>query len=479
MKNTDTSNSRLQVKQRRLPALTENTFLRYISFAILYVAQGIPEGMTFFGIPAWMAMNGKSAAEIGTFSAVVIIPWSLKILIAPLMDRFTFLPMGRRRPWVLAGQTGLMLSFIVMAFVPDPLNNINLLMTAGFFVSLFGSIQDVATDGMAIDIVPFDQQARANGLMWGAKTIGISVSLVSGNWIIHNYGFEYAILFLSFLVSLILLIPLLFRERPGEKLLPWTNGSPSGSSLKIQLESLGQIIKSLFKVFFLPGSILMGIAFFSFQLGNGLINALLPVFAIQEMGWTDEEYSHVFSIINISAGVLGMFAGGALADLFGKKRMMSVYLICMIVLVTTMAFTKIHWPGPYFVHGFIAIYYTLYVFLTVAAFATGMGLCWNRVAATQFTLYMAISNLGRALGAGILGPAREYLAWEYVILLFGIFALAMLIVIQFINQGNHKKELNQLESDYLEKHKLVLVPVDGQVKIKRSSEVPDSNRDGD
>jgi len=175
-----------KAKLNSLPSLSENTFVRYISFAILYVAQGIPEGMTFFGIPAWMAMNGKSASEIGTFSAVVIIPWSFKILVAPLMDRFTFLSMGRKRPWVLVGQFGLVFSFIAMAFVPDPLNNIKLLMIAGFFVSLFGSIQDVATDGMAIDIVPADQQARANGLMWGAKTIGIFVSLVTGTWVIHN-----------------------------------------------------------------------------------------------------------------------------------------------------------------------------------------------------------------------------------------------------------------------------------------------------
>jgi PAT family beta-lactamase induction signal transducer AmpG len=455
---TDTSQSAVSAKRSGLPSLSENTFVRYINFAILYVAQGIPEGMTFFGIPAWMAMNGKSASEIGTFAAVVIIPWSLKILVAPLMDRFTILSMGRKRPWVLVGQSGLIISFIAMALVPDPLNNIKLLMIAGFFVSLFGSIQDVATDGMAIEIVPVDQQARANGLMWGAKTIGVSLSLVSGTWIINNYGFMYAILFLSVLVCLILFVPLLLRERPGEKLLPWTEGAASESAKKIQLESLRQIFKSLFKVFLLPSSLFMGIAFFSFQIGNGLINAALPVFAIQELGWTDQGYSHVFSIINISAGFLGMFAGGALADLFGKKRMMSIYLVCMIVLVSVMAFTKVYWTTPLFTEGFIGVYYTFYVFLTIAGFATGMSLCWKRVAATQFTLYMAISNLGRATGASLLGILREYLAWEYVILSFAIFATGMLIMIQLLRLNKHMVSLEKLESDHLEKIKPIVVP---------------------
>lgn len=455
---TETRQSLPDTMQKGLPSLSENTFLRYISFAILYVAQGIPEGMTFFGIPAWMAMNGKSASEIGGFSAIVILPWSLKILFAPIMDRFTLLSMGRKRPWVIVGQLGLVLSFIAMAFVPDPLNNVKLLMLSAFFVSLFGSIQDIATDGMAIDIVPINQQARANGLMWGAKTIGISVSLVSGNWFIHHYGFMFAILFLSVLVCLILFVPLLLRERPGEKLLPWTKGTASESAMKMQLESIMQIFKSLFKVFFLPSSLFMGIAFFFFNLGNGLITAVLPVFTIQELGWTDQEYSNVYSIINISAGFLGMFAGGALADLFGKKRMMSVYLVCMILLVSVMAFTKVYWPMPFFVDGFIAIYNTLYVFLTVAAFATGMGLCWKRVAATQFTLYMAISNLGRALGASLLGPLRSIMPWEYVILSFAGFAFGMLIFIQLLHPKKHLEDIDQLESDHTGKREALLQP---------------------
>ena len=157
-----------------LPTLSENTFLRYFNFIALYIAQGIPEGMAYFGIPAWMAMNGKTPGEIGSFVAAVGLPWSFKLVVAPLMDRFTFLPMGRRRPWVLIGQLGLIISFIAMAFVPDPLNNLWLLTLSGFSVACFGAFQDVATDGMAIDIVPIHQQARANGFMWGSKIMGTS-----------------------------------------------------------------------------------------------------------------------------------------------------------------------------------------------------------------------------------------------------------------------------------------------------------------
>jgi PAT family beta-lactamase induction signal transducer AmpG len=197
---------------KTFPALSENTFLRYFSFAALYVAQGIPEGLLRFAIPAWLAMNGKGPVEIGSYVAVVNIPWSLKIINAPIMDRFTYLAMGRRRPWVLFGQLGLILSFLSMSLIADPLNNLSMLMILGFVVSFFEVSQDIAVDGMAIDILPVDQQARANGLMWGSKTLGISASVAAGSWIISHYGYFYAIVSFSLIVSIIILIPLLLRE---------------------------------------------------------------------------------------------------------------------------------------------------------------------------------------------------------------------------------------------------------------------------
>ncbi len=434
-------------KRSELPALSQHRFFRYFSFCILYVAQGIPEGMTYFGIPAWMAMNGKTPGEIGSFIGVIGIPWSFKILVAPLMDRFSFLPMGRRRPWVLFGQLGLILSFIAMSMISDPLNNMATLMIAGFWISFFGAFQDVATDGMAIDIVPIHEQARANGLMWGAKTVGISLSLVTGTWIINHYGFQQAILTLSIGVCLIMLVPLFLRERPGEKLLPWTTGETTPEVAKIQLHSFEKIFKSLWKVFVLPSSLLMGVAFFSFNTGVGLCDAILPVFTIQEAGWTNEAFSHVFSIINIISGVLGMVAGGFLADRFGKRKMVTIYLMVYVAAFVAMVLLKSYWNHDLVITGFMALYYVFYVFISIACFAIGMELCWCRVSATQFTLYMAISNMGRALGASLLGPLKENFGWEYAILAVGILSLASLFFILLLRLKKHLDRLDCIEAD--------------------------------
>lgn len=45
----------------RFPALSDSSPLRYLTFIVLYFSQGIPEGITTYAIPAWLAMSGKSA----------------------------------------------------------------------------------------------------------------------------------------------------------------------------------------------------------------------------------------------------------------------------------------------------------------------------------------------------------------------------------------------------------------------------------
>jgi len=432
-------------KNNSIPSLSDNTFLRYFNFIALYVAQGIPEGMCFFGIPAWMAMNGKTPGEIGSFVAAAGLPWSFKIITAPLMDRFTYLPMGRRRPWVMFGQFGLIASFITMAFVPDPLNNLNLFMAAGFAVGFFGSFQDVATDGMAIDIIPANQQARANGLMWGAKIIGTSASLALGSWLMHKYNFSTAILTLSVGVGCIMLVPICLRERAGEKILPWTEGSASAATKKMQLTSWRVIGKSLYSVFTLRNSLLFACIAFITQGSFNYIDTLLPIFTVQELGWTDRAYSQFYATATLVGGIGGMLIGGILIDKFGKIRMLNIYFFLLIALTAGFAFLKLYWGYKWFVSSFMIGYQILYVFASIGVFATAMQCCWKKVSATQFTLYMTISNVGRIVGAKSIGPIKGHFNWEYTLLAFSIMIAVAWVLIRLMHIHTQVERVNELE----------------------------------
>jgi len=426
-------------------SLTSSALSRYFSFSALYVAQGIPEGIIFYAIPAWLAMNGKSPLEIGAFAGIIIIPWSFKILAAPLMDRFTYLAMGRKRPWIMFGQLGLILSFLSIGFVPDPLNNISGLMTVGFMISFFGAFQDVATDGMAVDVIPVDEQARANGLMWGTKVIGTSLSLVIGTALINSFGLTVAVASLSVAVALIMIVPIYFTERPGEKFMPWTKGEANIESKNTQLRSWSQILKSLYRVVKLKASIIFGIASFVSGIMFGFMDTLFPVFSVQELGWTNTSFSEVFSVSSIIAGILGMVVGGYLVDRFGKLKMITLYLGIIAIVISTFAFVTEYWQSTIFIYAFIVIYYTLNTFLSIGIFATGMHLCWKTVAATQFTLYMALSNMGRGAGSALFGMMKTYTSWEYVFLFITLSPVIMAVMMQFISFSKHRERVDSFD----------------------------------
>jgi PAT family beta-lactamase induction signal transducer AmpG len=438
------------IVRERIPALSENAFLRYITFAALYFAQGIPQGLLWYAMPAWMAMNGKTPAEIGSFIAVIGLPWSFKIIAAPIMDRFTYLPMGRRKPWMLFGQAGLVANFIALAVVDDPLNHLPVLMFLGFMSSLATIFQDISVDSLAIDILPVNQQARANGLMWGSKIIGTSVTVAITSWLITHYGFFMAMTIFSFVVLVIMLIPLWLKERPGEKRLPWTKGEAAPEAREIQLHSWKAIFTSLIKVFILPVSLIMGVAAFSQSVGKGLVDAILPVFTVQNLGWSDAYYSQIFATTTLVAGILGMFVAGAMIDIFGKIRMMVYYGIALIAVLLAMSLLSQFWNNKVFVIGFFVIFYTLNTFMTIAVFAIAMQLCWKRIAATQFTLYMAISNIGLSVGPYIMGVMKSHFDWQYVFMIYLVFMTVVLFMMRLINFEKHKNRVDELELVYLE-----------------------------
>ena len=439
-----------------LPTLSENTILRYFNFVVLYFAQGVPEGMLFYGIPAWMAMNGKSPGEIAGFAIACGLPWSFKFIVAPMMDRYTYLPMGRKRPWVILGQIGLIISCIYMAYVPDPLNNLDQFMIAGFIVSFFGAFQDVATDGMAVDIIPVDQQARANGLMWGSKMVAISTTLALGTWLLNEYNFTVSILTLAAMIGTIMLVPLLLRERQDEKIVPWTNGTASIETKKLQLTNWNALFKSLYRVFSLRNSLLLASIAFITQGSYNYLDVLLPIFTVTELGWTNLEYSQVYATATLIGGISGMLVGGILIDKFGKKRMMNVYFFCMVASTVTLTFIKSYWANASFIYAFMVLFNIMNVFASIGVFGIAMQCCWKKVSASQFTLYMTISNLGRIALAALIGPIRANFSWEITLFAFAAMIGFAWVLIQFLNINKQVEGVVKLENKDIEKRGMMV-----------------------
>ncbi|MBT6892539.1 MAG: MFS transporter, partial [Gammaproteobacteria bacterium] len=289
------------------PALAQSKWLRFTTLCLLYVCQGLPIGIFQVALPAWFAAEGLSVSEIGGFIAIVFLPWGFKLLAGPVMDRFAFPAMGRRRPWILLAQIGIIGSFLVIAVLsPDPKESYSLLAALGFMANSFGAVQDVAVDGMAIDILEENERAQANAYMFGGQIGGISISGAVGSAALVNFGLSTAALIMALTVLLIMLLPLFLRERPGERLLPWSTGEASVEALASVNESWRDIIVTLLRALILPMSLLLIFLEGLQRAAAGILLSINPVITVQELGWAQTEFANWVAITGIVASVIGV-----------------------------------------------------------------------------------------------------------------------------------------------------------------------------
>lgn len=391
---------------------------------LLYAAQGAPEGLLYVAVPAWLGANGVPAEAVAGYIAVILLPWSLKLFNGVLMDRITFLPMGRRRPWLIGAQTVLVLTLLGFGARAPEGADLAWITAAGFLVNLSAAFQDVAIDGMAIDTVPEDERARANGVMWGGKTLGIGGASVATGYIIAAEGFAAAALATAAFVALVMLVPLLWRERPGERLLPWSAGEASTEARTRQLTSWAPILRDLIAALIRPQSMLLALGIFVALIGYGLDTAFGPLLAVQDLEWEQERYGALAGASNLAGGLFGVFAAGVIADRLGPGRALIITLVGVALLQGGMGATSHLWSAPWVFSGYTILYSLLFVMMSVCIYAQAMAASAPSVAATQFSVFMAILNLGTSFGAGRLDVIKPAFGYEGAFLAAAAAALA-------------------------------------------------------
>ena len=105
---------------------------------------GLPLLLTSTLLQAWMKKAGIDLTMIGLM-ALVGLPYTLKFLWAPFMDRFTISSLGRRRGWLLLAQIALVLSVAGLGFA-DPARNLVLMVFVALLVTFFSASQDIVVD---------------------------------------------------------------------------------------------------------------------------------------------------------------------------------------------------------------------------------------------------------------------------------------------------------------------------------------------
>ena len=157
-----------------LPAFADSPKLRLFMGTLLYLAQGFPQGIFFAAIPAWLAANGQSTVVIASAVAAASLPWSFKFLAGLFMDRYTWRSMGRRRPWLIGSQTGIVVALVIAAVLSPSASDTAIVIGIILTLSILTAMQDVALDALVVDLTPKAEMGRMNGFMFGGKVFGIA-----------------------------------------------------------------------------------------------------------------------------------------------------------------------------------------------------------------------------------------------------------------------------------------------------------------
>jgi PAT family beta-lactamase induction signal transducer AmpG len=408
--------------------------MRYAAGSSMYFAQGIPYGLMNIAVPAWLASEGVGAGQIASFLAVIILPWAFKLLSGPLMDRYQFLAMGSRRPWVLGAQLGMTLSFFSLILVENPAEQIGLLMILGLLINVFAATQDVAVDGMAIDVTPVNEQGRLNGFMVFGKAIGWGLtSAVTGTMLV-KFGLGVTAIAAAAVQAVVLLGFMLTLERRGERRLPWSSGD--SVTERRAADSFGKLVKGLNTVLWSRVSlILMAIMLLDGFIG-GYGHALMPIAAINLFGFTTPEWSQLVAVMGL-AGAAVALGLGPMIDRFGAKRMLILTISLVAIHAFLLAQTQYLWENTTYVKVMLSAWVLLGPVTMVCMIALAMTICSSATSATQFAIYMSLANLGSSAGSKTYGVIAEQTSYVEAYLLLGAITVAMIAIIFF---HRHKPE---------------------------------------
>lgn len=287
---------------------------------LLSVPSGMPLGWVFTTFQVFLVDLGFTRSQIGLLSSVSL-PWTLKFLWAPLVDRYALPWPGRRRSWVMLTQLGLALAFgglaafawraLAAKAAGDPLGWVPL--AAGLLalgVAFLAATQDIAYDAYAVELLRPEEHGAAPGvrsiyyrlgmLLAGAVAVGLSDLL---GWPL-----------------VFLLLGLLFAA-----CIPLVLACPEPENPVVPARSLAQAVVEPFRSFFSRRDAL-AIAFFlvTYKLGDNMAGTMVNPF-LKDLCFSNAELGAAVKTIGIVASMLGSAAAAALTLKLGVGRALWIF----------------------------------------------------------------------------------------------------------------------------------------------------------
>jgi PAT family beta-lactamase induction signal transducer AmpG len=362
---------------------------------LLGFSSGIPLALTGTTLQAWMATEKIDLEVIGVFSLVGL-PYTVKYLWAPIMDRFVPPFLGRRRGWMLVTQIGLVLAISVMAF-SDPAGATGIFAVLAFLVAFVSASQDVVVDAYRTEVLePVELGPGA-----GVHILGYRIAMLTSGAIalILADRLPWKTVYLLMAGSLMVgVVASLFSPEPRLK------EKPPASLKEAVVEPFVEFLSR-------PGALGILLFVILYKLDVVMATALTTPFML-ELGFTKTDIGAVTKGFGMAATIVGSLAGGAFVARAGMLA--SLWLFGVLQSVSTLAFLALARLGHHYPMMVAAIgLENLCSGMGTAAYAAFlMSLCNKRFTATQYALLTSLMAITRVIVGAPTGFMARALGWE-------------------------------------------------------------------
>ena len=377
---------------------------RIVWLSSLYLVQGLPFGFQAAALPAFLRESGVSLTEIG-FLDLLALPWLLKALWSPVVDRFGSSRWGRRRSWILPLQLILAVVCVGCSFAP-PDRALALLLGLIFSANLVAATLDVAVDGLAVDLL----EERHLGLGNTAQVVGFKVGMLIGGgllvWASGFLGFENLFRIMALLVLVGLAISAVHRE-------PESTTEPEAK--------VGEIVGHLKEAFLQSGAWRLLVVVATYKIGEKMADAMFGPFLI-DAGYTPAQLGLWLGTWGMICSLGGSLFGGLVA--IRMRLVDALMLTALLRIVPHAAQCGLAWAGDPQPPAIIAVTCAEAFFggaLTTVMFAFMMSRVDRRIGATHYTLLASVEVFGKFPAAPIAGYVGDH--YGYV----PVFAAATLV----------------------------------------------------
>ena len=187
----------------------------FVLLSSLYFSQGLPSGLLAHALPAIMREAGSSMTAISMLKLLAL-PWLFKFIWAPLLDKYYYAPLGPHRSWILGLQSLAITVLIVLAAMPGDWifhQGIVLLFVLLLMLNICSASQDIATDGMAVKLLPKALRGYGNFIQVAGYKVGLMAGGAGLLIFMDQIGWSWSVTLIA-IALVVMLIPISrFKEQ--------------------------------------------------------------------------------------------------------------------------------------------------------------------------------------------------------------------------------------------------------------------------